>query len=394
MSDLLYLAWRYLAYHRVKTAVLVGSITLIVYLPVGLTSVVRESANELTARANATPLLVGAKASPLELVLSSLYFESDAPPSLLYAEVTRIQESGLADAIPLYARFQTQHSPIVGTTLDYLSFRGLKLDQGRQFEMLGECVLGSQAARMANAAPGGSVMSKPENVFDIAGVHPLKMHVVGVLQPTGTPDDRAIFVDVRTAWVIEGLGHGHAELTQPAEPSSVLGQKGANIVTHTSVIQYNEITAENVASFHFHGDSDSFPMTAVIAVPHHEKSGTLLEGRYLGEDELVQVVRPASVMQQLLRTVMTVERYILLAGILLGIATLATMALVFVLSLQLRRRELETMIKIGATRGRIATLIATEILVVLAAGVVLAGGLSLATRLFASAATRLIIQLT
>jgi len=160
------------------------------------------------------------------------------------------------------------------------------------------------------------------------------------------------------------------------------------------VTQYNEITAENAASFHFHGDTDSFPVTAVIAVPHDEKSGTLLEGRYLGDNELVQVVRPASVMQQLLRTVMTVERYVLLAGIVLGIGTLATMALVFVLSLQLRRRELETMAKIGGTRLRIASLIATEILGVLVAGAVLAGGLSLATSWFASSATRLIVQLT
>ena len=37
-------------------------------------------AKELTARAQATPLLVGAKGSPLELMLNSLYFESDTPP--------------------------------------------------------------------------------------------------------------------------------------------------------------------------------------------------------------------------------------------------------------------------------------------------------------------------
>jgi len=206
MRDLLYLAWRYLVYHRVKTAVLVGSITLIVYLPVGLTTLVGESAKELTARAAATPLLVGAKGSPLELVLSSLYFESDTPPSLRYAEVTRIQQSGLADAIPLYTRFQTQHCTIVGTSLDYFAFRRLNLANGRELGMLGECVLGAQAARMADAAPGGPVMSKPESVFDVGGVHPLKMKVVGVLQPTGTPDDRAVFVDVKTAWVSRDWG--------------------------------------------------------------------------------------------------------------------------------------------------------------------------------------------
>ena len=393
MSDLLYLAWRYLVYHRVTTAVLVCSITLIVYLPAGLNRLVSESANELTARAEATPLLLGAKGSPLELVLSSLYFESDTPPSLRYAEVDRIQQSDLANAIPLYTRFQTSHSTIVGTSLDYFAFRGLKLDQGRSFEMLGECVMGARAARLAGVVPGDTVLSKPDDVFDIAGAYPLKMHVVGVLEPTGTPDDRAVFVDVNTAWVIEGLAHGHAELSLPAERQSVVRQDGT-IVSHPAVVQYNEVTPENVNSFHFHGDPDSFPVTAVIALPHDEKSSTLLQGRYLGDDEVVQMVRPATVMQHLVRNVMNVQRYVLLAGILLGIATLATMALVFTLSIQLRRRELETMIKIGGTRRRIFSLIATEILGVLVAGTALAGGLVMVTSWLGSSATRLILQWT
>ena len=100
MRGALYLAWRYLAYHRGKTAILVTSIALIAFLPVGLRVLVSQSAAELTARAQATPLLVGAKGSPLELVLSSLYFESDPPETTTYAEVSRIAESGLAEPIP------------------------------------------------------------------------------------------------------------------------------------------------------------------------------------------------------------------------------------------------------------------------------------------------------
>ena len=123
-------------------------------------------------------------------------------------------------------------------------------------------------------------------------------------------------------------------------------------------------------------------------------TSTLLQGRYLGDQELVHVIQPATVMEELLETVMTVQRYAVLAGIVLGIATLATMALVFTLSFQLRRREMETMIKIGGTRLRIGTLMATEILSVLLAGMLLATGLSLATGWLAPLATRLIVQLT
>ncbi len=53
MRDVLYLAWRYLVYHRLKTAILVTSIMLIIYLPIGLNVVVEQSAEHLTARAEA-----------------------------------------------------------------------------------------------------------------------------------------------------------------------------------------------------------------------------------------------------------------------------------------------------------------------------------------------------
>ena len=170
MRDVLYLAWRYLAYYLFKTAILVASVTLIVYLPIGLNVLVSQSARQLTRRAVATPLLVGAKGSPLELVLRSLYFESDVPAEMRYTEAERVHKSGLARAIPLHSRFRTRHSPIVGTTLEYFEFRQLEVGRGRFFGMLGECVLGAKAAQRAAAGPGDSVMSAPESVFDLAGI--------------------------------------------------------------------------------------------------------------------------------------------------------------------------------------------------------------------------------
>ncbi len=85
MKYSLYLAWRYLAYHRAKTCILVLSITLIVYVPAGLRILVAESSEQLTARAVATPLLIGKKGSPLETVLNSLYFSSDRPEPMRFA---------------------------------------------------------------------------------------------------------------------------------------------------------------------------------------------------------------------------------------------------------------------------------------------------------------------
>jgi putative ABC transport system permease protein len=371
--------------------ILVTSITLIVFLPVGLRVLVNQSETELTSRAEATPLVIGAKGSPLELVLNSLYFESEPPATMRYDEVTRVAESGLAQAIPLYTRFRVRGHPIVGTTLDYFEFRRLRIASGRNIALLGECVLGVEVAADLGAEPGGHVISSPENVFDLAGVYPLKMKVAGILERSHTPDDRAIFVDVKTSWIIEGLGHGHEDLTKPKAASGVLRREGNKVIANASVVQYNEITSDNMESFHFHGDLSEFPVTAVLVVPKDDRASALLQGRYLSPDERVQVGAPAAVMDDLLATILTVQSYVITAVVIVGLSTLATAALVFMLSLRLRRREIETMIKIGGTRASVFAVLTSEIAVVLLMGVVLAAGLTFLTSHFGSAIIRALV---
>ncbi len=211
MSDVLYLAWRYLAYHRFKAGLLVAAIALVLYLPIGLNILVQRGSQQLTARAASTDLIVGAKGSGLELVLRSLYFQSDVPSDLPFSAVRQVSASGFADPIPIHAKYHAGTLPIVGTSIEYFSFRALRPATGRLPAQLGDCVFGARAAARATVEVGDRVMSSPESVFDIAGVYPLKMNVVGILEPTGTPDDDAVFVDVKTTWVIAGLGHGHED---------------------------------------------------------------------------------------------------------------------------------------------------------------------------------------
>ena len=96
MKQTLYLAWRYLAFHRLKTFILLTSITLNP-VPAGRPSgAVNQSSEQLTRRAEATPLVVGSKGSPLELVLNTLYFRSDSPEPMSYRQAQKVQDSGLA----------------------------------------------------------------------------------------------------------------------------------------------------------------------------------------------------------------------------------------------------------------------------------------------------------
>jgi putative ABC transport system permease protein len=82
---------------------------------------------------------------------------------------------------------------------------------------------------------------------------------------------------------------------------------------------------------------------------------------------------------------------VIVAVVVVGLSTLATAALVFILSLKLRQREIQTMIRIGGSRASIGWIVVSEIVVVLSTSVVLALGLTFITSRFGSAAIRALI---
>jgi len=390
MTDILYLAWRYLRFNRGKAAVLVASISLILFLPAGLQVVVRQGAKTLTARADATPLLLGAPGSAVDLTLAALYFRAPTLEPMRYNQVSRVAESGLAEAIPLHLRYDVRGQRIVGTSPDYLEFRDLELQVGRRFALLGECVLGADAAEALDAGVGDYVLSSPASAFDVAGSFPLKMPVVGVLAASGTADDEAVLVDLKTAWVIAGLAHGHTDVTAPGAESGVLERQEGNVVANASVLSYTEITSDNLSSFHFHGDPSGFPVDAVVVVPRDRKSGVMLRGRYEEAGRDVQMVVPRAVVDDLVETMFSIRNAILAVSLGLGAATVATTALVFALSIRLRRRELETMRRIGASHQRIRAILATEVVLVAITAGIIAAGLTLTVSRFGGTMLRLL----
>ena len=368
MIDSLYIAWRYLGFNKARTLTLVTCVTLIAFLPLALELLLNESERQLVSRAEATPLLVGARGSALDLVMNSLYFGDTVPELISMAAVDRVADSELALPIPLYVRFKARGFPIVGTTIDYFDFRGLELAAGRQLAVLGECVLGARVAEELQLGPGDSLLSSPETVFDLAGVYPLKMRVAGVLAESHGPDDLAVFVDVKTTWVIQGLVHGHADLQNVTDPTLVMQRSDGNVTATAKVLQFTEITPENIGSFHFHGDPAGYPITGVIALPNDDKSGAILRGRYIGRDaadENQQIEVPGKVVGELLDTIFRIKSILDAVILVVGIATLLALTLVFALSLRLRQREVQTIFKLGCSRSTIAKLMAAEIAIIL-----------------------------
>jgi putative ABC transport system permease protein len=385
MKDSLYLAFRYLNYNKVRTLVLTFSVAIIIYLPLGLKHLITESEAQMLARAESTALIAGMKGSPTDLVINTLYFQQEKIEMVPMHFADELTQTGFGYSIPIMCSFNTRGFPIVGTTIDYFNFRNLKTLSGRYFGVMGECVVGSKVAERLGIAPGDSLISSPESFFDFAGVYPLKMDVTGVLAPTNTPDDEAVFTDVKTTWIIMGLGHGHQDLTTVYDPTIVMERNDSVVKAGAKLFMYNQVDPDNLESFHFHGNTKDYPITSVIYVPESDKSATLLRGRVESGEIENQLVVPSLVVNNLLQSIFRIKQIFNSVFVIVGLAVLLIFGLVITLSLRLRKDEMYTMFTMGSGKLKIIQIVGMELLLLIAASALIAGSLYYLTGFYITA---------
>ncbi len=372
----LYLAFAYMRFFWARSLILVVAAALIFFVPVATQILLATSQTALTSRGEATPLLLGSRGSQLDLTMAAIYFSEERPDPIANREVDSVWDSGLALPIPIHTAFSSDGFRIVGTTLDYFDFRDLNYAQGRGLSLLGDAVIGAGVAATLEKGLGDSLVSSPENLFDLDGVYPLEMPIVGVLEPTSTPDDQVIFVDIKTAWVIEGIGHGHEDVVSAAEIAA-----GTDALANAAVVQFQKITPENIESFHFHGSQDDFPVTAAIVVPNETRAATILKGRYLDAKGPTQLVEPAAVVQGLVDRIFRVKSLLDVVTLIVAMAALAAVGLAVFLSFRLRAKEIATAVQLGARRGMVLRLLTAETVTLLViSGCIAAAGAALVAK--------------
>ena len=90
MSRALYLAWQYIRFHRWKTVVMILCLFLTAVLPITVSRLLSSFETGIFARAAATPAVIGAQGSRLDLALQSLYFNRKLESTLPYSEFKQV----------------------------------------------------------------------------------------------------------------------------------------------------------------------------------------------------------------------------------------------------------------------------------------------------------------
>jgi putative ABC transport system permease protein len=148
-------------------------------------------------------MVVGAKGSPLQLILASIY-HIDAPTgNISAAEAFQLGKHPMvASTIPLAFGDNYRSFRIVGTTEDYFDEFDLHLEEGRMMEREMEVVLGSAVASILGLELGDHFSG--QHGFDEHGHDHDDQHyeVVGIFTANGTVADQLIFSNIPTVWVV------------------------------------------------------------------------------------------------------------------------------------------------------------------------------------------------
>ncbi len=384
LGNALFLAVHYLRAGKFRTAVLVFCTSVCFFLPAFTFSAARLIETQMTARGDSSPVLIGYKGNEFDLTMSSLYFKGTVDDTVPHGLVGEVADNDYGVAVPLYVRYSAAGIPLVGTSLTYFDQRGLELASGRLPGLLGEAVVGAQAAADYHIEPGDQLMTDHSNLYNIAEAYPLVLTIVGVLQPAGTVDDHALFADVKTTWVLEGRIHGHNQVSEgeALNPDDTDGNTEAS----AAVFIFNEITADNVGSYHLHGELDDAPLSAVLVFPNDRRAMSQLLGDYALSDTY-QALRPTEVVETILDIILRVRDAVEAYFALILLSTALFFVLVMALSLRLRAGEIALMRRIGCSRGAIALNVGAEVTAVvtvsvLVAAALTAGGLALLTSIF------------
>ena len=206
------LALAYLRDRPLMTALNILLLALAVATLVMLLSVSTQLGERFERDAQGIDLVVGAKGSPLQLILSSIY-QMDTPTGNIPLESVALlrRDPSVRQAIPLAMGDNFRGYRIVGTEPSYLTLQNAKLAKGRMFGKAQEVVIGARVAQELGMDLGQRFVGSHGLVADgAAGEHEHSpFTTVGILAPTGSVMDRLILTPVESVWDAHGIDHDH-----------------------------------------------------------------------------------------------------------------------------------------------------------------------------------------
>jgi putative ABC transport system permease protein len=281
-------------------------------------------------------LVVGAKGDAQQLVLNTLLLQGLPVGNIPSAVFERLRgDPRVRLAVPLATGDNLGGAPIIGTDATFFELRtrvnappAFQIAQGALFDADFEAVLGSVAAAQLGLNVGDTFRGSHGLGAALASdLHEEAYTVVGILAPSSTPFDRAVFTTVNTVWEVH-----------------------ANMETQNATFAAGEVgTVDNV--------------TAILVAPvGFVEQNQLWQEFYVGTE--AQAAFPGQELAGLFDLLSQGERILSIVGYLvLGIAALTVFLAMYNLTLN-RQQEIAIIRSMGGSRASVFRMIITETLII------------------------------
>jgi putative ABC transport system permease protein len=324
-------------------------------------------------------LVVGAKGSPLQLILSSLYHIDYPTGNISYAEAGQLKRHPLVKkTIPLALGDNYHGFRIVGTDHAYVELYQGILQRGDLWKQDFEVTIGGQVARETGLKIGDRFTGIHGFIAEGADKHDeFQYQVAGILERTGTVLDQLILTNVSSVWKIHSHHHHHEEETgEMLHHEEEVGETLHHDGEHDETLHHGEEHDPAGRSYYsgdlskedHHEEADTIKEITSLLVFYRNPMGAVTLPRMINKNTHMQAASP----------VVEINRLYSLLGI--SIDTVSLIALILILisgfsifisllgAMKERKYELALMRILGGGRIRLFSIVIIEGLLIAVSG--------------------------
>jgi putative ABC transport system permease protein len=358
------LAIKSLRNRKFTAALTVLSIALAVLLLLGVERIRQEARESFASTISGTDLIVGARSSPVHLLLYSVFRIGNPTNNLRWDSYRAIvARSDVVWSIPISLGDSHRGYRVLATTKDYFEhFRyarqhRLEFATGEAFGGEHDAVLGADVADSLGYAVGISIViahGAGEVSFSLHKEHPFR--VTGVLARTGTPVDRTVHI------TLQGLDAVHGAHIADDPLAAALREKG---VHHASGAGKSDVAGED--------NAESKRGISAFLLGLTSRGAALSMQRWVNEysAEPLTAILPGPTLQEVWEIVGTVEKTLIIVSMLVVVVGMMGMLVALLTSLSERRREMAILRSVGARPVHIFGLLLGEAAFLTGCGVAL-----------------------
>ena len=319
----------------------IATITLLLLLSV-------QFEEHLYKNAEGVDVVVGAKGSPIQLILSGLYHMDSPTGNVRLADAKDVMNHrAVGDVYPLALGDSWNGVRMVGSTAEYMAWMGGVIEEGALWSHALDVVVGADVASRYGVTIGDTLISSHGLQEGGMGHSDHEMIVTGILRPSGRVSDRLIFTPVETMWMLHSYGEVGEEHDGGHEHTSI---EGANQVAPQP--SYDEQT--------WLADEHSDKEITALLISYSTPLGAAQFPRFVNAETPLQAAAPAFEITRLMSIFGVGMEAIQAFGILLILSSALSLLIGLMNAMKDRAYDLAIMRAMGGAKWKLFVIVLVE----------------------------------